>query len=386
MAIVSGFEKTAVVDAINQAQRVVNMKDKIFMLEPSATPLTLLISKLNKASCFSPKFEWLEDRAMPITDTVNGTSTAAQTTVIVDTVANFHPNSLWKVAATSEVVFVSSIDTTNSTLTVVRSIGSAPAAQIDDGATLVYLGGAAAESALAEEPRQVTTTNEYNYTQIFRTGFAVSNTEAASKLYGGPRLPYLHKARGIDHAKGIELAFLFGGRDIHGSEARRYTGGVQELIATNSTAMASVDHAKIQNASVVDFRYGSSSKMLFTSRASIKAINIAASVGGNATYGQLTAYSGDKTFGLDIRELIAVGGRYNLVPHDLFVADLASLGLVVDLDNMAYRYLEGRDTKLRKEIQANDRDGRQDEFISEVGLERRLEESHAEWTGITSLV
>jgi hypothetical protein len=62
--------------------------------------------------------------------------------------------------------------------------------------------------------------------------------------------------------------------------------------------------------------------------------------------------------------------------------------ILVDMDNVAYRYLANdemsRDTKLLTNRQANDQDGRKDEFLSECGFQAKLQSTHAVLTGITS--
>jgi hypothetical protein len=46
------------------------------------------------------------------------------------------------------------------------------------------------------------------------------------------------------------------------------------------------------------------------------------------------------------------------------------------MDYVWYRPLRGRDTKLRTNIQAPGLDGWQDEYLTEAGLEVRLEKVH----------
>jgi len=375
----SGTALTTGSTGILQARRVVDMRDKVFLLEPSATPLTLLTTKSSKSSCYNPKFDWLEDRAMPITDTVNGTAVTAATEIVVDNVGYFAPNQLIKHVNDNEVIKITSI--AGSSLTVVRSWGGTAAAQLDDGAELLIIGSAATEGASAETPRQVQQTTGYNYTQIFRNNFAVTNTQEASKLYGGSAIAYLHKARGIDHAKQIELSGFFGERAevTTGTWPQRSTGGLQEFVTTNSTDFTgALTLAEIEAASQVDFRYGRKKKMLFCARA--VASNITA-----LAHNSLRAVSSDKTFGIGLTEFVTTHGVYMIVPHDLFVtAAYDEIGFVVDMDNWGMRYIEGRDTKLRTMIQAPDADLREDEYLSEVGWERRLEESHGVWVNAGS--
>ena len=40
-------------------QRVVDMSDKIYLLEPNAAPLYVLVSKLNKRVAINTKVEWI---------------------------------------------------------------------------------------------------------------------------------------------------------------------------------------------------------------------------------------------------------------------------------------------------------------------------------------
>jgi hypothetical protein len=54
------------------------------------------------------------------------------------------------------------------------------------------------------------------------------------------------------------------------------------------------------------------------------------------------------------------------------------------MDYIAYRPLAGRDTTLKTNIQNNDVDGWMDEYLTEAGLEVRLEKTHAILKGVTS--
>jgi hypothetical protein len=50
--------------------------------------------------------------------------------------------------------------------------------------------------------------------------------------------------------------------------------------------------------------------------------------------------------------------------------------LIVDVPNLEYRYLRGRDMDLLTNRQDNDEDARKDEWFGECGLELDLPESH----------
>ena len=375
----AGIDTGSTSYGVNSSRRVVDMRDKIFLLEPSAAPLTLLLAKMGKQVAKNPKFEWIEDEAMPITDTVNGTfTTTTLTSILVDNGSYFATNSTVQNPATGEVMRVTGVAT--NTLTVVRGYGSTAEAAIGDGATLIILGGNAAENADAEAARQVKVANKYNYTEIVRTVFGVSNTADKSDFYGGNALAYLHKTRGIDHAKSLELKLLWGerGETDNTTNIVRSTGGLWDVISTNSKDMSSsTTLAKIDTQSAIDFRYGSKQKALFVPRAVASALT-------QLGHQSLQIVPESKAFGLKITKMITTNGTYNIIPHDLFVSDYDEVAIVADLDHLVYRFLRDRDTKLRTNIQNPGKDGRVDEYLTEFGLERRLEKCHAKWTNVVA--
>jgi hypothetical protein len=73
--------------------------------------------------------------------------------------------------------------------------------------------------------------------------------------------------------------------------------------------------------------------------------------------------------------------------HDQLVDDWAGYGLVVDLENIKLRYMSGKDGNrlgmLRTNIQANDADGEEDEYLSELGLQLMLESAHGVLKGVS---
>ena len=73
----------------------------------------------------------------------------------------------------------------------------------------------------------------------------------------------------------------------------------------------------------------------------------------------------------------------NLVKHRLLENIYDGYALGLDLKNLWYRPLQGRDTVLKTNIQANDEDGEKDEYITEAGLQLNLEKTHAVMYGCT---
>src|SRR5207237_10428142 len=101
--------------------------------------------------------------------------------------------------------------------------------------------------------------------------------------------------------------------------------------------------------------------------------------------------SAEPRYGLTITGYVTPSGQLSLVGHPLL--DGAVYGgtvLILDLDAVSKKYLHGmnapggsRDTHLNENIQENDRDGRKDEYLSEVGLKFGQAKRHATVTNIT---
>ena len=80
---------------------------------------------------------------------------------------------------------------------------------------------------------------------------------------------------------------------------------------------------------------------------------------------------GQKAFGLEFNKLITAFGTLIFVTHPLFNENALyrNSALITDIWSLNWRPLRDRDTTLRTNIQANDFDGRKDEWLTEGTLE-----------------
>ena len=86
--------------------------------------------------------------------------------------------------------------------------------------------------------------------------------------------------------------------------------------------------------------------------------------------------SEEATFGIRVKNLITTYGDLKVIYDPLLDGPYKGYGFIVDTENIRYAYLEGRDTKLLTDIQANDVDGVMDEYLTECSLELRLPKTH----------
>lgn len=403
--VASSATNAARTSAVSSAEGrlIVDAVDKIFLLEPNKHPLVTLLTNVGKvwdgkawtgsgimkAVTGNPEFKWFEDVYGGRYARVSGAQTAGDGTIEVTGAGAssgyiFTVGDVVRNARTGENFFVSAIAGANS-LTVTRSFGATVAAAMNDGDGLFIVGNVSEENAGARNVNTTRSTPQTNYTQIFKTTIAVSNTEKAANLYGGKDLPYQRAKKGTEHALDIERAFWFGQAlyDTTGTQGhpRRQTGGVDEFITSGNSYVQNQGGpltAPDMNTFLREgFTYGNSTKMLFAGGIVLQAIN-------EIARGQVLTKTGDTTYGVRISEWQTPFGIVNIVHNPLFVEELAGSAYLMDMESFRYRYMEGRDTQLQTNIQAPDVDGQVDQYISEVGLERKQASRHSLIKGVTS--
>src|ERR1035437_3585471 len=189
----------------NTEQRlIVDAVDKIFLLEPNKHPLVTLLtnvgkvwdgkawngSGLMKAVTGNPEFKWFEDvyggryARLGAAQIAEATSTGV---LVTGAGANsgyiFTVGDIVRNSRTSENVLVTAVAAT--TLSLTRGFGSPAPAAMSAGDGLFLIGNVNEENAGARNVNSTRSNPGTNYTQIFKTSIAVSNTEKAANLYCG---------------------------------------------------------------------------------------------------------------------------------------------------------------------------------------------------------
>lgn len=383
--IIEGASRTS---NILSNQQVVDMADKIYLLEPNAAPLYVLVSKLNKRVAINTTFNWIEDELNPswTTAAASALSSALCLTASDDIFTKYD---LVKVPSTGEVVLVTSKATCY--ITVSRSVGATNCATVASAADLVIIGSAFAEGSSAADLGTMTTKTavKTNYLQIFRKSVEISKTLANSELYGGDDRSYQRKKKGIELMRDLERAFLFGEASNDSSTPRRTTGGAIEFISTNETAAGgTLTETEFEAFLRVVFRYGSNTRYLFSAPIVLSVISMWAQ-------GKLQMFPKDKTYGIAISQYVSPHGTLNLVKETMLentggpsggvlsTSNYGGYALALELEELSYRYLQNRDVQFETEIQDPGDDFYKDQYICEVGMEFHQERKHAELTGVT---
>lgn len=384
MANISGMRATDGVNGINQERRVVDMAEKIALLDPNEAPFVtvLKMAKKNTRKVYNPKFNWIEDDLLGYYTNCAGGATSSAIDINVDDSSIMRAGDILFVTTTGEYLRVTGV--AEGKITVARSYGGSTAAAIGDDAVILNIGPAMEEGSTNRGAKSTQTVSKHNFTQIFRTPVEITGTLAASKLYGGKDASYQRRKALIEHKRDIANAMYFGRmhEDATGAKVRRTMGGIFGFMADSDSHAFNNSTSKLTYANFDSyvarkaFAHGSSDKLMICGG------NMATVVNSWAEKKLVTQVGKDKTFGVSISNLITTYGSLNVMYDPLLdAAGMSDRAMILDMDNVAYAYLDGRDTKLNTNIQAPDVDGETDEYITECSLEFKLPKTHFLVTG-----
>lgn len=389
---------------ITAGQKVVDMADKIYLLEPNAAPLYVLVSKLNKRVAINTNFSWLEDDLNPswasLAASADSAATAGTTTTKISTQTSegyyFNPYDIIKFPSSGELCLVTGISA--SQILVVRGYGtticSGTAEKYAISTYFFRIGSAFTEASLAGTLATVgtVTSSVTNYTQIFRKSVELSRTLANVELYGGADRPYQRKKKGIELMREMERTFYFGEPKEWTSGAvattalpQRLTGGINYFISTNTTdAGGTLTESEFEGFLRTVFRYGSNSRYLFAAPLIISIVSLWAQ-------GKLQMFPKDKTYGIAITQYLSPHGTVNLVKdvtleHAGVISNTSYFGgyaYAIELEDVVYRYLQNRDIQMETDIQNPGDDLYKDQYICEVGMEFHNEKKHGRLWDVT---
>lgn len=374
-AVVTGQTTTT---NVASAQLAIDIGKEIKLLDPNVQALTVFSREVSTTETVATKFKWIEDEAKPRFDTTS--EAVASTTATEVPVAHGTYFQQWDLVLntrTGEMVRVDGV--TGNTLTVARGIGSTAANMNED--ELMIVGTAQPEGATSKTARSLVPTVFENYTQISRTPFEISETGANISYMVLPKEWDRKQQRAaVEHAKDIEYANLFSRRSATtpGTNETRTTGGALSFITTNQTdAGGTLSESEFGTFLKSVLRFGSTDKLAFCSGTALLALNkFPASK-------QITT-NDETTYGMDVTKYSGPFGTIHTVWHKLLEGQkYEGYMIVMDMQNVAYRPLTNRDTKLLQHRQPNDADAQKSEYLTEQGLEFGLQRTHGVLTGIT---
>ena len=243
------------------------------------------------------------------------------------------------------------------------------------------------------------------YTQIFKTGMNIFSGTALATEYRGIANEFqrIWQDKLMEHKMDIEQALLFGRGT---NDARSSSDGVSNAgapcRATWGILPYTESYGKIYNMSYSSSGYdafldamedffapesgNSGNKLVLASRKVITYLNKLGSGSflnnsiGSSQY-RLDVETIPGAFGHTVTMVNTIFGNLHFVQEPLLRGPWEDYCVAVDMKNVAYRPLMGngvsRDTFIETNVQDNGVDGRQDQVITECGLEISVPETHA---------
>jgi hypothetical protein len=244
--------------------------------------------------------------------------------------------------------------------------------------------------------------DQEGYCQIFKTGMNIFSGTSMATEYRGIKDEFkrIWTDKLMEHKMDIEQAMLFGmGKSTAAQEA---AGGGAPARFSWGIIPYTESYGKVYNMSYASSGYdafldamedyfaaesgNSGNKLVLASRKVITYLNkLGAGSFMNNSVGssqyRLDVANVPGAFGHQVTVVNTIFGNLHFVAEPLLRGPWEDYCVCVDLGNVAYRPLVGngisRDTFIETNVQDNGVDGRQDQILSEAGLEISLPETHA---------
>lgn len=384
-------------------ERPKNFREMILFRNPNGSaPIFALSARAQKDTTDDPEFSWWDEPNDLVRVKVNGALGSGDTTIVIDSAdpSTSAPGNVWGLARhlkpgdilmvepttdaaafTPEYIRVESV-ISDTSFTVTRGVGGSSAGSIGDNLTLLLVGSAYAEGTGAPRAASRNPVKYSNYTQIFKDIYEITGTAEQTRTRTGDPVKNDKKRKAFDHARGIELAMLFGRKsETTGDNGKplRTMDGIRRFVPnTVWTSAKTLNDFLDEVSTVFDFdTEAGDTRIAFCGNGALNQFNKAcANSSGSAA--QINFNGLTKVYGMNFNEFILPQGRLLIKTHPLMnrhkVND--SFGytnsmLIMDFSALRWRPLRNRDTKFQDDIQNKDEDVKRGMWMTEAGIEVR---------------
>lgn len=366
--------------AVDDLRRELLADKMIASLTPDDSGLAVILMRARKQTVNATEYSHFEDDINGYWTKINNASgyNASATDLVVDDETIFKAKDLIKIPRTGEQMLITEVTAATHTITVTREFGSTAKAAILDDDWVVRLGNAMEQNSSVPASNIGQPTKVTNYTQIVRTPFDESMSSEAELRKTVSERVRLRRQKALEHRLAIERIALFGEKKQDTSGKRQTTAGIMAHITSNVyDASGTLTESEFELSFCEPlFAKGSKSKLLASSGRVISVINQFAA-------GKLQMVPRDKTYGIQITRYLSAHGTLNIVHSKTLDNAYSGYAVGIDLENVQYCPLRGRDTRLKTNIQAPDLDGWMDEYLTEFGMKVKLESTHGILKGVT---
>lgn len=379
-------------------ERPKNFRELILFRNPDGdAPIFGLSARAGKMKVDDPEFNWWvesQDIVQLQVDDSGGIGTG-ETTITVDSAdpSTTAPDNRWGTAThlkpgdhllvvpsadnatfDHEVIEVVSVISDTSFVATRGAQGTTPATIADD-AKLLLIGSSFAEGTGAPDSVSRNPRKYNNFTQIFKDTYELTGTVDQTRMRTGNPWSNDKKRKVYDHSRAIEMSILFGRKsEATGSNGKpkRTMAGLRSQIPSDRThvfsSAVSVNGFLDEAYKVFEFASpAGNTRIVFTGNTALNEFNkiVTADSNSDIRYGGIV-----KVFGMDLREFVLPQGRLLLRTHPLLNrSPIWSSGMfILDFSAIKYVYLQGRDTKIKDDVQNKDEDVRRGFIQTECSL------------------
>jgi hypothetical protein len=377
-------------------ERPKDFRESILFYNPNGTaPIFALTGKAGKKTVTDPQFSWWAEPNTLWRGTVNGQLASTDTVMTINSVDPTATTAgvVWgtathlkagdllfvepatEVAAFSgEVIQVVNV-LSDTQFTISRGAAGTTPATIATSLSLSLIGSAFAEGtgappAVARNPLKF-----FNYTQIFKDTYELTGTVTETFARTGDAWSNDKKRKMFDHARAIEMAFLWGqASEATGSNGKpiRTLGGIRSILPTTNqtvyTTATTVNSFLDALTPLFDFdTEGGDTRLGFFGNTALTELNKILFATTNV---RVNWDKEIKLFGVDFKEMIIPRGRILFRSHPLMNLHgrLKNSAFIIDFASFKYVCLKGRDTRVKDDVQLPDEDVRRGFIQTECSL------------------
>lgn len=226
-------------------ERQTDLSARVLLVGPGGmAPMLALSSGMPRETTANTAFTWIEDEHISGNQAVVTGGNSAAVTIVVDDVGIWTTNTILMNQNTGEYLFVTNIDDTTNTITILRGYGGTTPATITAADRLQSVGTAFAEGSGRPDPVTQKGEERTNYVQIFKNGWAITGTANAITWVTGSQMARNRELCFAYHAEDIERAILWGRKGVRvvAGKQLRTTNGILAQIEDYGGIVESATH------------------------------------------------------------------------------------------------------------------------------------------------
>ncbi len=372
-------------------ERPKSFRESILWREPNGeAPLTALMSKMRKGSLTDPEHSWweedLEVTRLQLNDATD--MTAGDTAVVVDAGAyNLVPGDILMVekestettSYTAELVKVAANPTSDTEFTIVRGYAGTTAAAITDGDYFLKISTSFAEGSGSPNSSTRNPTKLFNYAQIWKTSYELTNTAKKTKFRTGDPLKNDKIRKMFDHSVTLELSALFGVRNettgANGKPERSMGGLLYMLQQYHGTGGFKRYTAAVTYNTLLDDIYqvfdynirgagSGNERLVLLGNGALNELNKLMTASGQVQFKEVIT-----VYGMNLTKIILPQGTLYLKTHPLLnrLPAFTNSAFIINPPGLNWRAL--RDTKSETNIQLPGMDTEKGQWLTEGLIE-----------------